>query len=74
MSKRATRYDNIVEIARRLQRLERKSLEACFARGALLPGSTRARVTTANARWASAAELRDRALEDLRAEIARLGL
>lgn len=36
------------------------------ARRALPPGSTRARVTTANARWATACEARDRTARELR--------
>lgn len=39
---------------------ERASARAADARAALPIGSTRARVTTANARWKSAAEERDR--------------
>jgi hypothetical protein len=38
----------------------RASQKACDARAALPPGSSRARVTTLNARWANAAEERDR--------------
>ena len=41
------------------------SERAMDARGALPPGSSRARVTTANARWASAAEHRDRVRDAL---------
>lgn len=39
--------------------LEAKSARAAEARSRLEPGSSRARVTTANARWARAAESRD---------------
>jgi hypothetical protein len=39
---------------------QRASATAADARGALPAGSSRARVTSANARWASAAEDRDR--------------
>ena len=74
MNMRKTRYDDLVELAKELQAAERKSLAACEARGSLPPGSSRARVTTANARWATAAEARDRADARLRAEIARLGM
>lgn len=69
-----TKYDKLVELVRRLQLAERKSLKACSARGALPAGSTRARVTTANARWANAAEFRDRAQDAVCAEVERLGL
>ena len=39
--------------------LRRKSERLAAARGALPAGSTRARVTTANAKWARVAEARD---------------
>lgn len=41
------------------------SRKACEARGRLPHGSSRAKVTTANARWARAAEHRDRLAERL---------
>lgn len=48
----------------RLQKLFRKSHADCLRlagiRGNLGPDSSRARITTANARWARAAEERDR--------------
>lgn len=40
---------------------EKKSAKAAETRASLPPGSSRARVTTANARWSRAAEARDRA-------------
>lgn len=51
-----------------LARAAAKSAKASEARAALPPGSTRARVTTANARWARAAEERDRVAAQLTAE------
>jgi len=48
--------------------LSRSARKASEARAALPPGSTRARVTTANARWARAAEERDRVAAQLTAE------
>lgn len=51
-----------------LARAAAKSTKASEARAALPPGSTRARVTTANARWARAAEERDRVAAQLTAE------
>lgn len=42
-----------------------RAAKASEARYALPPGTTRARVTTANARWMSYAETRDRAAKDL---------
>lgn len=56
-----------------LVRLTKASARACERRSALPPGSSRARVTTANARWALAAEARDRCqerIEKLEAELA----
>lgn len=43
---------------------------ACDARSALPPGSSRAKVTSANARWASAAEERDRLFAALPKDLA----
>lgn len=42
-----------------------KSAELCRKRGELPSGASRARVTTANARWANHAEERDRLGKDL---------
>ena len=53
----------LAQLRRELARLTKASEKACRARGALPPGSSRARVTTANARWARAAEARDRVQE-----------
>ena len=46
-------------LQRELKRLQIKSLVLCDKRAQLLPGSSRAQVTTANARWAQVAEQRD---------------
>lgn len=46
----------------------RASAKAAQARGSLDAGASRARVTTANARWSRAAEARDRREDDLRNE------
>ena len=51
-----------------LARAAAKSIKACEARGALPPGSSRARVTSANARWMRAAEERDRVAAQVTAE------
>lgn len=48
-----------------------KSTRAMQARQRLEPGSTRARVTTANANWARAAEHRDRCQDRLDALLAK---
>ena len=70
MAKIPTRFDRLLDLAQQLVRAEAASLAACDARAALPPGSSRARVTTANARWARAAEHRDRVLQALALEIA----
>lgn len=49
-----------------LRRLQADSDRATDRRAALPPGSSRARVTTANAKWAIKAEARDRRLAELR--------
>lgn len=67
----ATKYDHLLALAKSLVADERKSLDLAAARGRLPPGSSRARVTTANANWANAAERRDRAIEALTAECMR---
>lgn len=59
------RYDALLETVKRLRDAEAASLKKSEARAALAPGSTRARVTTANAAWARAAEHRDRCQADL---------
>ncbi len=56
IAKLKTRYAKAVTAAQR----------AAEARRALPPGSSRARVTTANARWAAAAEYRDMLADQLR--------
>jgi hypothetical protein len=50
---------------RELRRLTVLAAKAAEARAALPPGSSRARVTTANARWARFAEARDRREREL---------
>lgn len=52
-------------LKKELDKAQAKSMKAAAARHALTPGSSRARVTTANARWASAAEARDKLQEQI---------
>ena len=61
-------FDAYLSQHREYQRLEKQSLKMAEARAALPPGSTRARVTTANARWARVAEARDLLRRQLREE------
>ena len=65
---------DLIRLAKAYEKAQAKSEAASRARAALPPGSSRARVTTANARWAQAAEARDRRQEqflDLCARIAK---
>lgn len=54
------RYNALFAAVKALRDAEARSLKRADARAVLRPGSTRARVTTANAQWARAAEERDR--------------
>lgn len=65
-----TKYDDLVSAVLGLVRAERASVKASEARAALPPGSTRARVTSANARWSRAAEHRDWCQERVREALA----
>ncbi len=51
----------IKELEKRLAECTKKAEKACAYRASLPIGSSRARVTTANARWATWAEARDKA-------------
>jgi hypothetical protein len=55
----------IHKLRRELERLEKQSAKHAAARAALDAGTSRARVTTANARWARSAEARDLAAKNL---------
>lgn len=50
----------VERLRKRLQKATQTAQKASEARRALSPGSTRARVTTANARWLARCEERDR--------------
>lgn len=66
--------NKIARLERALADAQAASLRAMDRRRALPPGSSRARVTTANANWARAAEHRDRCaarLDAARAELAK---
>lgn len=66
----------VAELTRELARAEKASEKATAARAALPPGSSRARVTTTNARWSRAAEYREvvrRQLDEARAVAEREG-
>jgi len=55
----------VAQLERDLARAAEASERAAFARAALPPGSSRARVTSANARWMRKAEARDRIAAEL---------
>jgi len=55
----------VAQLERALAAAQAKSDRAMEARQRLAPGSSRARVTTANARWSIAAEARDRIAAEL---------
>lgn len=57
---------DVETLRRELDRLEKASARAAERRSALPAGSSRARVTTANAFWARVAEARDRVATELR--------
>lgn len=59
-------HDEWADWATRYLPVYRKAKAARLARAALPPGSSRARVTTANKRWAIACEAMDRMFEELR--------
>jgi hypothetical protein len=62
----------VTELQRLLAKAEKASAKAAERRAALPPGSSRARVTSANAKWARAAEHRDiiaSMLADAQAEV-----
>jgi hypothetical protein len=64
--------NEIEHLERRLAEAQEQSLAWAERRRALPPGSSRARVTTANANWARAAEHRDRCRDRLDAAMARV--
>ena len=61
----------VARLRKALAAAQKKSLQWASRRAALPPGSSRARVTTANAKWGIAAEHRDRISVLLDAAIAR---
>jgi len=61
-------FEDFLAADKTYQQLKKKSAELARKRGSMSIGSTRARVTTANANWARAAEARDYREEYLRRE------
>lgn len=60
--------DEFVQADKWYRDYAKSAAKAAEARSKLPAGSTRARVTTANARWARAAEARDNRERELRAQ------
>lgn len=73
VSDRVHMLRQVVERAQVLLKAQIASERACDARGAMEPGSSRARLTTANARWMRAAEDRDRCERNLIFALAAAG-
>lgn len=57
--------DKVKALQAELARAEKASKKAAERRGALGPGASRASLTSANAKWAQAAEYRDRIQREL---------
>ena len=65
----ANRFTSLLAAVKALEAAERKSLEATAKRSSMPPGSSRARVTSANADWSRKAEARDHAIDRVEAEV-----
>lgn len=63
----ARKISDFERLERLLVKAEKDSLRACFARGNLPTGSSRARTTTAVARWWTLAEYRDKLIDQYEA-------
>ncbi len=66
LSQKALALDTVLHYAKRAKAAQIASEKACDVRAAMTPGTSRARVTSANAKWSRLAEDRDRALASLR--------
>lgn len=65
--------DRLIGLLRQYKSATIQSAKASAAREALPAGSSRAKVTTANARWARAAEERDRLFEAITHQLKECG-
>lgn len=72
MSEHVDLARDLLRAAMALEKAQAKSDAASRSRAALPPGSSRARVTSANARWMRAAEERDRRDAAFRALVERI--
>jgi hypothetical protein len=74
MTQQLARYQSALKALKALIDAEKKSLRCAEARARIEPGSSRARTTTANARWSTAAEHRDRTLHEAHCTVVEAGL
>jgi hypothetical protein len=58
-------HQDLPALKKAIVRAQARSMALATAMASLPPGTSRARVTTANARWARAAEERDRILKQV---------
>jgi hypothetical protein len=73
MSGRLERLEATLAALRELVKAERDSAKQCARNGALSVGATRARKTSANARWSVLAEHRDRVEARFVSQLAECG-
>ncbi len=68
------KYKEVLQWAKQLVKAEEASLKACESLRNLEPGASRARSTTLNAKWSTAAEHRDRIAHKLHIAVVRADL
>jgi hypothetical protein len=74
MTQQLARYQSALKALKALIDAEKQSLRCAEACGQIEPGSSRARITTANARWSTAAEHRDRMFHEAHCTVVEAGL
>lgn len=67
-------YQKLYELAKLLNEVAKKAEKASQARFNLPHGSSRAKVTTANARWMVYAESRENYVTELKQELKKVGI
>lgn len=73
MNSRLSNLEAALAALKALVKAERDSARQCERNGALAVSSTRARITTANARWSTLAEHRDRVEARFVSQLAECG-
>lgn len=68
------KYEEVLRWAKELVAAEKASVKACEAMGAAPLGVSRAKSTTLNAKWSTAAEHRDRMTHKLHVAVVRAGI